>query len=285
MSEETLVENQDNKGDDNCTELELDLDSLSCYNKKIAVITGVSSGLGRSFAKELMNKNWFVFGCARRKDRIDQLNKQYYPKNGYFSVVDVTNNKALLNWANMICKKKDQIPKLLIANAGISIVNSIEHAKISDFEDIINLNVKSVFVLCKAFLPHMKCANELEKRGIIGISSGAGRVGVAKMGAYCASKWALEGLFQSMAQELKDTNVMCCTFNPGTVQTDMSKTIDDSKFIPSDEVAKSAIPQFLKFIENEDDKFNGKQLDTVLINDKRQKASLEIFMKYLMARM
>jgi NADP-dependent 3-hydroxy acid dehydrogenase YdfG len=252
--------------------------------KPIAVVTGVSSGIGREMVHALISKGYFVCGCARRQEKIDELSKQYDNKTGYFSAVDVSNGEQLQKFTNYITTEIG-IPKLVIANAAVLRPGTVVNASEDDFNTSFNINIKGVFLLAKYLLPHMKSeSNKDNKCGFFGISSAAGRNGIGKMSIYCASKWALEGFISSLAQELNESNVMCASYDPGVVATGMTHGMPNTdKWITSEEEGKAAIEQFLKTIDNGTD-LNGKQLTTTLIEDKRTQEAFQNIME-AMARM
>lgn len=277
---------------------------IPTMNKQIAVITGVSSGIGLAFVEELILRDWFVIGCARRKSRIDALNVKYTPGNGHFTVVDVTDENSMKQWINSSVKHYG-IPRLIIANAGISNANLIENVTVDIFDKTLKVNVGGAFLLFKHFMPHLKSQGKLNDKyknrakqssnnnsidstsnittnsdsnknnyAIVGITSGAGRNGVGTLVAYSTSKWALEGLCASIASDFrKYDNLMCCSYDPGAVISEMTENFLDDTHITSQELARHAIPQFLEFVEKPTE-YNGKQVTTSLMNDKRNRSGL-----------
>ena len=217
----------------------------------------------------MIGKGWFVCGCARRQEKIAELQKQYDSKSAHFSIVDVSNEKQMKEWCDKIAKEIG-IPKMLIGNAGAFVAGSVAMASVADFDKVMNVNVKGVFLLCKYWLPYLKSEkNSNNKCGIFAVSSAAGRNGMGKFSLYCASKWALEGFMASMAKELEGTNVICASYDPGAVNTEMTGSMPETeKWVSSQEEGKAGVDQFLKTMN--DSSKNGAQLTTTMINDERQ---------------
>lgn len=252
-------------------------------SKNVLVITGVSSGLGLALVNEFISQKWVVYGCARRKKKINELNKKYPINNGnklaYFSVVDATQEEELKQWCKLVI---DEIgsPTIVFANAGVAQERSlVEYTSTNTYHRNMNVNVLHPFLLCREFLPVMKKTNKAS--AIIGMSSGAGRAGFASFGCYCAAKYALEGLFAAMAQELKDTNVMCATYGPGMIGTEMWADINklqgkiNSVGMPMpDEFAKESYPHLVGLLKNPQEN-NGKQFETPLWTNEKYKAKVE----------
>ncbi|MBX3166319.1 MAG: SDR family NAD(P)-dependent oxidoreductase [Candidatus Eremiobacteraeota bacterium] len=120
-------------------------------------------------------------------------------------------------------------PDLVLANAA-TVLSPAPLAQVEpeDFSRLIDVNVKGVFYLFRAVLPHMT-------RGVlIGISSGYGRTTSPRMGPYCTSKWAVEGLVKTLASELPKT-MAAVALDPGTLQTDMLRQAlgEGARFFPT----------------------------------------------------
>lgn len=233
-------------------------DSNVC--KKV-VITGATKGLGRALAKEFIHKGWQVAGCGLSTAAVDELKKEYGDKH-HFAVVDVTNADAVNAWAREV-ENAIGTPDMLINGAAIihNLANVWEIPSL-EFENVMKVNVNGTFNVLKAFLPFM-----IEKKQgiIINISSDGGRMGEAQWGPYCASKFAIEGLTQSLAQELPE-GMAAVTLDPGGgINTDMLKQClpDTADQYPSPEKwAQSAI-KFICTISIED---NGKALTVPKLN-------------------
>ena len=147
---------------------------------KLAVITGVSRGMGKAMAIELIDQGFTVAGCARDKNKLAQLTKDYGTRgagNHDFSAVDLTNSESATQWAQSVLKKySNTAPMLLINNAGYAPYKSnLESTPDKDFINSLMINTVGPFFVTKAFLPIMKqqkCNEKDEMRRIIFMSSG-----------------------------------------------------------------------------------------------------------------
>ncbi|MDP3704521.1 MAG: SDR family NAD(P)-dependent oxidoreductase [Legionellaceae bacterium] len=169
--------------------------------RKLVVITGVTSGLGRAMLDRFNELGWMVAGCGRSVEEIAKLKRQYGHQH-YFERVDIADENAVMFWSQHVDVLCGGEPDLLINNA--SIVNQSARTweiSPSEFSRVMTTNVLGSVNVIHYFVPMMM----KNQRGIIiNISSGWGREGDASVSAYCASKFAIEGLSQSMAKELPE---------------------------------------------------------------------------------
>jgi len=115
----------------------------------------------------------------------------------------------------------------LINNAGISYVKKLIDTTEKEWDQTLDINLKGPFLLCKASVPHMM-KNNLGV--IINVSSGAGKVGFEDISAYCASKFGLMGLTESLTWEVANYNIRVMTICPGEVATKMQENVDSSYY-------------------------------------------------------
>lgn len=219
------------------------------------VITGTTSGLGLALARYLLNDGHDINGCGRRGD---PLTGHEYSEGGgsyTFRSFDILELKAVSEWAQMVCGNGKPVD-ILIHNAAVIHENAnlweIDRKRL---EAVIDINIKGTFNVLQAFLPYMI----RRKAGIIvTLSSGAGRIGIAKLSGYCASKWAVEGLTKCLAEELPG-GMAAIPLSPGMVDTDMLRTnfgSSASNHPQPDEWAKVAAPFILSLTPDQ----NGKSL-------------------------
>lgn len=133
-------------------------------------------------------------------------------------------------------------PDLVLANAATVLSpNPLAQVPPEDFSRIIDVNVKGMFYFFRAVLPHMNSGV------IVGMSSGYGRTTSPRMGPYCTSKWAVEGLVKSLASELPKT-MAAVALDPGTLQTDMLRQAlgEGARFFPTpDQWVDKAVERIL----------------------------------------
>ena len=186
-------------------------------NKPIAVVTGVSKGIGLAASLKFIELGYTVIGCARSKDKMMELQAKY--PSSSFSTVDVSNAKEVESWSKQVIDKYGS-PDILINNAGLGCnISEIESISIETMDAIIDVNIKGAMYVIKYFMPSMK-ANKDKPSKIISISSPAGREGMANVSPYCASKWAIEGLMLSIAKEVPE-HMTAIAYNPGGIMTEM----------------------------------------------------------------
>ncbi len=184
---------------------------------KHVCITGCTKGLGLALAKWFLENGWQVSGIGRNQDSINSLTSH---KNGYFRSVDVTDETALGLFAKELANEIGT-PDLLVNNAGVINVNApLWEVSPEEFGKVVDINIKGVYHSLRCFAPLMI------SRGsgvMINLSSGWGRSTSAEVAPYCATKWAIEGLSQAMAQELPQ-GIAVAAMNPGIIDTDMLRS-------------------------------------------------------------
>ena len=188
-------------------------------NKKTVLITGVSRGLGRAMAEEFIRLGHTVIGCARSESAIPELKKQFAPPND-FSVVDVSSDGQVSEWARRMLQSPGA-PDLVLNNAALIARNApLWKVPAREFSDVIDVNIKGVVNVIRHFVPAMVA----RRNGIIvNFSSGWGRSADAEVAPYCATKWAIEGLTNSLSQELP-AGMAAIPLNPGIIDTDMLRS-------------------------------------------------------------
>ncbi|MDC0144318.1 SDR family oxidoreductase [Verrucomicrobia bacterium] len=210
---------------------------------KLVVITGVARGLGRALAEGFAAEGHQVVGCSRSKNKIAELGKALGHSHS-FSVVDVRDDDAVRDWASTAIKEAGA-PDLLLNNAAV--INKSKFlwdVSATEFDAVIDTNIKGVTNVIRHFLPSMA----REQSGVIvNFSSGWGRSASPEVASYCATKWAVEGLTQSLAQELPE-GMAAVPFNPGIINTQMLRSCfgpSASDFLSPKEWAETTIPFLL----------------------------------------
>ena len=221
---------------------------------KLILITGVSRGLGRVLTEEFIRGGHTILGGARSATEINRLQQQF-TKPHNFTQVDVTSKQQVKDWSEKILSQYDP-PDLLINNAAL--VNQpapLWQIEPKQFERLIDVNIKGVFNVIHHFLPAMI---ERQRGIIINLSSGWGRYASPHFAPYCASKFAIEGLTQALAQELPSP-MAAIPLSPGIIHTPMLETVygkEAANYLSPQEWVKTAVPFLLQL----DVKDNGKSL-------------------------
>lgn len=216
---------------------------------KTILITGVSRGCGRALTEEFIRLGHVVIGCGRSEKEISALQKQFSAPNDFF-VVDVADDAQVAAWAKQVLTTHSA-PDLLLNNAAlINRSAPLWEVPAREFSDVIDVNIKGTVNVIRHFVPEMI----RHKRGVIvNFSSGWGRSTDAGVAPYCATKWAIEGLTQSLAQELP-SGMAAVPINPGIINTDMLRSCfgGGAGGYPSPgEWAKTAVPFLLKIEAND----------------------------------
>jgi NAD(P)-dependent dehydrogenase (short-subunit alcohol dehydrogenase family) len=181
------------------------------------VITGCTRGLGRAMAGYFIEHGALVAGCGRSPSELEKMRMQYGAKHD-FTEVDVASDQAVSAWAKHVMVRFGP-PDLLINNAAVIARNApLWEAPASEINAVIDINIRGTIHVLQHFLPAMK---ERGSGVVANFSSGWGRSTSPEVAAYCASKWAIEGLTQALAQELEGTGVTVVALNPGIIDTDM----------------------------------------------------------------
>jgi NAD(P)-dependent dehydrogenase (short-subunit alcohol dehydrogenase family) len=195
-----------------------------------------------------------VLGCGRSERELSQLRLAFGSPH-VFQHVDVKSDERVKVWAESVLKSYGP-PDLLLNNAALVNRNApLWKVPPAEFNAVMDVNIKGVANVIRHFVPAMIHA----RTGVVvNFSSGWGRATDAEVAPYCATKWAIEGLTQSLAQELP-RGLAAIPLNPGIINTDMLRSCfggSASNFPSPEEWAKVAVPFLLKL--GPDD--NGKPL-------------------------
>jgi len=193
-------------------------------DKKVVLVTGATSGIGKTIAEHLNGKGYIVYGAARRPEHVSTSD---FP----ILKLDVTSDNSVTDCVNRIIEVEKKID-VLINNAGFGIAGPIEENAIEEAKAQFDTNYFGVVRMCKAVIPHMRAAgNGL----IINISSIGGLVCVPFQTHYCASKFAVEGLSEGLRLEVARFGIKVVLIEPGDFKTGFPscRRIDDMSKIDS----------------------------------------------------
>lgn len=179
------------------------------------LITGVTHGLGRALAEFYIAQGHTVIGCGRSAEI---LNLRFtYPAPHDFTALDVTEENRVALWAEKISARYGA-PDVLINNAGLMNTPApLWTVPAAEFNRVIDVNIKGVANVLRHFVPAMVAR---QTGVIVNLSSGWGRSTSPGVAPYCASKYAIEGLTQALAQELP-AGLAAVALNPGVIDTAM----------------------------------------------------------------
>ncbi|MDZ4290201.1 MAG: SDR family NAD(P)-dependent oxidoreductase [Prosthecobacter sp.] len=211
---------------------------------KTVLITGCSRGLGRAMVAEFIGHGWNVAGCARTGKVVKELST-VFPDPHLFQACDVANDRKVAAFCEAVIARFGA-PDLVLNNAAIVNHNApLWEIEAAEFDRVIDINVKGAANVMRHILPAML------RRGsgvVVNFSSGWGRSTAAEVAPYCATKWAIEGLSQAVAQETAG-KVAIIPLNPGIIDTAMLRISfgEGAAHYPSAEKwAESAVPFLIK---------------------------------------
>jgi NAD(P)-dependent dehydrogenase (short-subunit alcohol dehydrogenase family) len=216
------------------------MESNASLNSQIALVTGAGRGIGAAIARRLAALSATVLLCGRTRSHLQNTADIIAKAGGKSEVIecDLTDLRAVEQLALRVRDRHGRVD-ILVNNAGIGGFGGPLHQVAPDeWERILNTNLRGVYYMIRAFAPMMIQA----KRGhIINISSLAGKNALPNGAAYAASKWGLNGLTYSVAEELRTHNIRVSVVCPGSVDTSLSPHAgkDKNKMLQPEDVAHS----------------------------------------------
>ncbi len=193
---------------------------------KSVIVTGAGRGIGLDLTLKFARAGYKVFATMRNPDKAELLKKTLKEESLNITLVtmDVDSDESVNHSISSILQKNEGID-VLINNAGIERHGSVEELTITEFKSVIETNLFGALRCIKGVLPAMRkqCGGS-----IINISSVLGRSSTSPMGAYTASKFALEAMSEALAMEVKPFNIRVRIVEPGVVNTDMATDISQT---------------------------------------------------------
>ena len=203
--------------------------------KRLALITGSSSGIGKSITDKLLLDGFKVIGLARDHSKYSPDCSNYLPL-----TIDLSNVETLEHFIPNILKKHGKI-NVFISNAGFGDFKNLENFSLSQIQKYFNVNLIAQIIISRYLVSHMKKSGTGD---IIIIGSEAALVGKRKATLYSAAKFGLRGFSQSLRDEIGASGVRICLINPGLVRSPFFDQLnfepgghDDNAILP-DDVAK-----------------------------------------------
>lgn len=240
--------------------------SFTNQTQRTALVTGSTRGIGKETTLLLLKKGLNVIISSRSQDSVDNVIEEILDKfpskkeNILGLKCDVSKHSEVKTLVDVSVKRFRRID-VLVNNAGIVYFKSIMDTTEEEWDKTIDTNLKGVFLFTKEVLPYM-----IENKSgiIINVSSGAGKYGFPNLSAYCASKFGLIGLTESVAKEVTDYNVKIMAICPGGVDTKMIKDIvkvgynaSNRNLIKPEEVAN----KIYDMIFNQNGYYNGQSVE------------------------
>lgn len=240
---------------------------------KVVLITGTSSGIGRVTALLLAQQGYIVYAGTRDPAKfsitLDNLN---------IIALDLTDSQSIQAAINTIKKEQGKID-ILLNNAGYALVSTVEDATEEEMFNQYNINVFGIFRLCKSVTPLMRDNNS---GIIINISSFLGKVGLPLLTFYNSSKYAVEGITDSLRYELQPFNIRVHSIMPGFFNTNFAKenlvvnsptsNIDS----PYKQLTDNLIPNILEQINQGNEPKEAAKLILKIIEDDKSPARVTV---------
>ncbi len=190
---------------------------------KVCLVTGASRGIGKAIACAFLEQGAIVYGTATTGQGADLISR-YLDRQGAGGrgcKLDVRNDEQVRELLAMVTQKSGS-PEILVNNAGITRDNLLLRMKESEWDDIMDVNLKSVYTLCKACVRGMVKARSGR---IINITSVVGLTGNAGQSNYAAAKAGLIGFSKSLAREVASRNITVNCLAPGFIETGMTEAL------------------------------------------------------------
>jgi NAD(P)-dependent dehydrogenase (short-subunit alcohol dehydrogenase family) len=203
------------------------MDTNKINKTKVAIVTGSSSGIGFETSLLLARNGFFTYATMRNPDKSSKIDELKQKEKLPLDVLklDVTDNKSVNEAIEKVANEQGRID-VLVNNAGYALIGPLEEVSIQEFKEQFETNVFGVIRVSQSVLPIMR----KQRHGtIVNISSIAGRIGFPLTPAYVSSKFALEGLSESMAYELEQFGIKVILIESGVIKTNFDKNLKIGK--------------------------------------------------------
>lgn len=190
---------------------------MNASRATVAVVTGSNSGIGRSAAVDLASKGWEVYGTMRSLDKGEKLAAMAEAAGVTVHpvVCDVTDAESVNRAMAEVIERAGRID-VLVNNAGVGGNGVAEETSIDVYNEVMDVNLNGIVRCLHAVLPQMRAQGS---GCVINVSSIAGRIAAIAQSPYVASKWAVEGLSEGLAQEVAPFGIRVAIIEPGIVKT------------------------------------------------------------------
>ncbi|NQY43851.1 MAG: 3-oxoacyl-ACP reductase FabG [Legionellales bacterium] len=225
-------------------------------NSKIALVTGASRGIGKAILQKLAEDDFMVIGTATTDENVEKINSFLAENNlsGKGMKLNLLENANIQDFIKDIINEFSGID-ILVNNAAITQDNLLLRMKDNEWQDVINVNLNSIFYLTKGLIKPM-----IKRRWgrIINISSVVAFMGNPGQANYCAAKAGILGFSKSLSIEIANRNITVNTVAPGFIDTDMTKILNEQQkeailaTVPMNKLGKSEdIAHVVSFLASE----------------------------------
>ena len=198
-------------------------DDRYILNDKVAIVTGGGKGLGKSLTKALLEQNMKVAICSRNKKTIESTVAEFnelFPDKIFGMSCDVSNSEQVEAFTKQVFTRFGDV-HVLINNSGFGKDTLIWQTEESDWDEVMNTNVKGAYLMYKSVVPNMIRNRE---GYILNVASQAALNGYANAGVYCASKFAMVGLAKALQEEVRQYQIHVHSLNPALIQSQKAAT-------------------------------------------------------------
>ena len=212
-------------------------------NGKVAIVTGAGRGIGRSIARALVENGVKVALAARSSNELDLVHEEIEAMGGQATCFP-TDMGSEAEAVALVHDTVDHFGRLdiLINNAGVGIFGSLVETSTEVWDDLMRVNARGPFILCRESIPHLK---KQKRSYIVNISSVVGVKGYVNQSAYVASKHALMGMTKALAREVRDLGIRVHAICPGGVDTQLvgnaRPDLDKSVLMQPEEIADAVL--------------------------------------------
>ena len=229
---------------------------------RVVLVTGATSGIGKAVARDLVVHGATVILHGRNAETLEALYQEFRPLGSEPVVAQLdfaqAQGDAYQELTDQIETRFGRLDGLL-HNAGVLGDRSpIEHYDIGVWQKVIHINLNAAFILTRCLLPLLRQSKDAS---VLFTTSGVGNQGRAYWGAYCCSKFGIEGLAQTLADELEGTKIRVNCINPGATRTKMRHAAypaEDPNTLPSPDTLSGA---YLYLLGPESRDINGERFD------------------------
>mgnify|MGYP003575058681 FL=1 len=199
------------------------MNNKSSPQEKVAVVTGSSSGIGFETSILLARKGFYTYATMRNLNKSLKIKEIAEKENLHLKVLklDVTDDKSVKDAIRQITDESSRID-VLVNNAGYGVMGAVEDLSLDEFKSQFETNFFGVIRVTKEVIPIMR---NQENGNIINVSSVGGKIGLPLNSAYISSKFALEGLSESMRFELEQFGIDVILIEPGVVKTNFFENV------------------------------------------------------------
>ena len=198
------------------------------HGQKVALVTGSSTGIGFETALELARKGFYTYASMRNLKKAKKIENIAQADGLPLKVIqlDVNSDDSIANAIESIVNEKNRLD-VLVNNAGYGLFGSLEDLSVEEIKGLFETNYFGIVRLIKHILPVMRQSNS--KGTIVNISSVGGRIGAPILSAYQSTKFAVEGLSESLYYELEPFGIRVVIIEPGFIKTNIMNSSVQAK--------------------------------------------------------